>query len=217
MGVRKIRPNPLVPHGYIASAKNGCMSPNESNLERDYATLLEFDRGIASYEAQPLELSFVDRKGRRQPGWPDFLVHFPPDSSRSSVLVDVKYRSEIFAKWHKLKPRLKAARAYALERGWSYAIQSDVEIRIPRLLATRFLLTYRHMPVSHADIDAVIEALSGGATTTPARLLEELSGDKWRRAELIPSIWHLVATFRVGADFEKPVHMNSSIWLGQVP
>lgn len=213
MGVRKIRPNPLVPHGFIASAKNGCMSPNESNLERDFAKLLEFDRGVASYEAQPLELSFLDRNGRQQPGWPDFLVNFVPVSGRRPELVDVKYRSEIFKKWPTLKPRFKAARVYATEHGWSYKIWTEAEIRTPRLLAVTFLLTFRHMVANHEDVDSILVALESGAKTTPARLLKRLSGDKWRQAELLASLWHLVANFRVEVDLEHPVHMNSRIWV----
>lgn len=79
--------------------------------------------------------------GRKRFGYPDFLVHFRLPSD-VPMLVDVKFRREIFERWAELKPRLRAARAYARERGWIYRIKTEVDIRTPYLANAKFLLPY---------------------------------------------------------------------------
>jgi hypothetical protein len=159
VSVRHIPPNRRSVTGLVPSPKNGRSVAYESLLERDFATLLEFDADVLRYEEQPLELRFRGPSGRWRVGYPDFLVYVRPSVDPVPMLCDVKFRKEIFERWADLKPRLKAAYGYARERGWTYRIKTEVEIRTPLLNNAKFLLPYgRCEPDSEHEIQLVQSA-----------------------------------------------------------
>ena len=120
MGVRKIRANPWSLTGFVPSRKGKSACDFESRLERDFATLQEFDNLVARYDEQPVEIFYASANGRKVRGVPDFLVHDVPESGRAPMLVDVKYRKDLFRNWTKLKPRFRAALSYARAHGWTF-------------------------------------------------------------------------------------------------
>ncbi len=196
--------------GLFPSLKGAKMVPFESALERDLAATLEFSESVATYETQPVEIRYQGANGRACRGYPDFLVTF--QAKTAPMLCDVKYREEIFRRWVQLKPRLKAARAFALERGWIYRIKTEVEIRTPFLANARFLLPYTRCTPDpdHAEIlDRAIQKLQ---TATPRTLLEACCRDPWNQAQLIPTLWSLIGRRNIGADLNKIVTMASLIW-----
>lgn len=89
----------------------------ESTLERDFATLLEFDQGVVRYDSQPLRLDYSGPGGDARRGYPDFFVEYDERLGLPPLLCDVKYRDELFERWVEYKPRLRAAMGYARERG----------------------------------------------------------------------------------------------------
>ena len=121
---------------------------------------------------------------------PDFLVTFAPHSGRVPVLCDVKYRSELFTRLKHLKPRLKAARQFALDRGWTYSIFTEVEIRTERLENWKFLLPYRVRRGSDSVCDTVISELSNCESSTPGALVANLANAN--RNDVLLAIWHLI-------------------------
>jgi hypothetical protein len=185
----------------------------ESALERDFATLMEFDSSVLSNQEQPLRLPFVSH-GRRVNGTPDFLVTFTPESGRVPELVDVKYRDEIFKNWETLKPRFRAARGYAFLQGWTYRIFSEVEIRTPFLINARFLLRFRQQHEPRPEYCEYITAfLAERKQSTATLLLQSYSSDKWAQAILLPDLWRLVAIGEVAAQLDEPLTMDSTIAL----
>lgn len=210
VSVRQVPPNRRSVTGLFPSRKTGRMQPFESALERDFATILEFSETVASYDSQPLKLQYRSRSGRPATGYPDFLVSF--HSSESPMLCDVKYRDEIFRRWADLKPRLKAARKYALERGWRYRIKTEVEIRTPYLHNARFLLPYARCTPDPGHEELLLDHLRDMEATTPQALLAACYRRQLNQVQLIPTLWSLVGRRIVLVDLDCPLTMTSDIW-----
>ncbi|MCL5258801.1 MAG: TnsA endonuclease N-terminal domain-containing protein [Firmicutes bacterium] len=211
VSVRQIPPNRRSVTGLFPSQKGAKMVPFESALERDLAATLEFSETVASYESQPVELRYRSRSGRSCRGYPDFLVTFHAGNG-PPMLCDVKYREELFRRWPELKPRLKAARAYAHERGWTYRIKTEVEIRTPFLANARFLLPYTRCTPDPEHALILGDAIRKLQTATPRLLLEACCQDPWNQAQLVPTMWSLVGRRNIGVDLDVPVTMGSTIW-----
>ena len=77
--------------GKFPSFKLGRMVWYESQLERDFCYLLEFDRDVISYSEQPFKLDYT-LNGKRRRYTPDFLVI---RSSRNPLVIEVKPESKI--------------------------------------------------------------------------------------------------------------------------
>lgn len=216
VSARQIPPNRRSLTGLVPSRKNDQMVPFESALERDWVTLLEFDEYVERYEAQPFQLAYSGPDGRKRIGYPDFLAYFREDFKMRPLLVDVKYRKEIFERWPELKPRLRAAKAYAQERGWDYRIKTEVEIRTPYLNNAKFLLPYKRGAPDFDHATLLQTRLLEMETATPQLLLEACCANLWNRAQIIPTLWSLLAGGDIMADLDQPLTMNSLIWAPRV-
>lgn len=212
VSVRQIPPNRRSVTGRSPSRKNGRSVAFESALERDFAAILEFDTSVERYETQPMWLEYSDSDGRKRRGVPDFLVTFRRSLGLTPILCDVKYRRELFERWTELKPRLKAARAYAQAHNLTYRIKTEVEIRRPYLYNAKFLLPYQRLEPDPAYEEELISRMLWMESATPQSLLEACATDPWRRAELIPTLWNLVARRRISVDLEQPLTMRSDLW-----
>lgn len=213
VSVRNIPPNRRSVTGLLPSRKNGRMVAFESALERDLATILEFDDAVLSFHEQPVELHY-SRAGRRcPPGVPDFLVTYREHVGRRPLLVDVKYRKELFERWSELKPRLLAAKRRARAEGWDYRILTEVELRTPYLANARFLLPYQRCAPDPIHSRQLLDALRTMEHTSAQALLEACCADEWNRAQLIPTLWSLIGRSQISTDLEAPLMMASNVWL----
>jgi hypothetical protein len=211
LGVRSIPLNRRSLTGRIPSVKNGGMVDVESALERDFATVLEFDDRVCRYEAQPVFVHY-DRGGRRQRGVPDFLVWYSDGFGKKPLLCDVKYRAELFERWTTLKPRLKAALAFARDQGWGYRIMTEVEIRTPFLVNARFLLPYRSRSIEQEHEDAILAVLSA-SRITPELLMRRCRDEGRDEAASLATLWALTARGEIKADLAQRLTMQSQIWV----
>ena len=66
---------------------------------------------------------------------------------------------------------------------------------------------------TQGDVCQLLMALHTRRETTPEALLAATGVDRRRRAYLITTLWHLVATERIGIDFTQPLTMQSRLWL----
>ncbi|MHB8461032.1 MAG: TnsA endonuclease N-terminal domain-containing protein [Vulcanimicrobiaceae bacterium] len=212
MSVRQIPPNRRSVTGLLPSWKNGKMVSFESALERDYASTLDFDRAVSTFETQPLVIDYSGPDGKARRGYPDFLVHFRPQLHLPPLLVDVKYRKDLFAQWTVLKPRLKAALAFASTRGWNYKIMTEVEIRTTSLKNVRFLLPYARCAPDPMHEELLMNTLRIFQSTSPSDLLKACYSCEWNRAQLIPTLWCLVGRRLIATDFDQLLTMTSAIW-----
>jgi hypothetical protein len=222
MPVRRIPKNRCSLTGQVASTKrvasgmNGGMAAFESSLERDLLILLDFDPEVLCYEEQPVRIDYVDAGGCHRHYTPDVLVRWRRDGVSAGgmrpLLAEVKYRSTLRKDWADLKPRFRAARLEARARGWTFRILTEVEIRTPYLRNARFLSPSRRLAPDGASVNSILTTLHQLRESDPETLLGTLARDLRKRAELIPTLWNLVATRKVGIDLSLPLTMRSRLW-----
>lgn len=184
----------------------------ESTLERDFAILQRFDRDVAAVEEQPVRIEYRDASGVRRRYVPDFLVQYrgagcPP------VLVEVKFSTDPALVSGRLEDRFAAARAYARQRGWTFAVMTEQAIRTPRLGNATFLLSYRSR-VPNPGLRARALMALGSEYATVDALAEDLAGAiGTRREHVLPTLWTMVARFEMITDLDCPLTMRSQLHL----
>ncbi|MFN2532531.1 MAG: TnsA endonuclease N-terminal domain-containing protein, partial [Pyrinomonadaceae bacterium] len=219
MAVRKIRPNYGSVTGLVADDRSARSIAYESSLERDFIKHLIFNRNVLGFEEQPLTIEFTDSASKRRRYTPDLFISYRKDLALTKdwrpLLAEVKYRSDLFRHWPELKPKFRAARAYAKKRSWDFAIMTEPELRTPYLKNITFLLEYRKYPRDEVRSQLLLDALANSNATTAASLLDLISEDATRRATLLPSLWQLIANGEIVIDLDRQITMVSTIWLGK--
>jgi hypothetical protein len=213
MPVRQIPKNYRNVTGVLASAKTDAPAQFESTLERDFYTLLEFTPEVAYYEVQPVSIFWQDgHRSRRYT--PDVLVLYGDDVPplRKIWLYEVKYRSELRERWAELRPKLRSGVSYARRNGMRFKIVTEIEIRTTYLANAKFLLPFRRRAIDADHATLLLEVMRALGQTTPVALIAAVFRDEWHRAALLPSLWGLIASFRVGVDLHAPITMDSPIW-----
>lgn len=189
----------------------------ESTLERDFLSIIEFDTNVESYEVQPISINWVDSENRRRVYTPDTLINYIPGrspfSSCETLLCEIKYRSDIESNWAEYKPKFKAAIRYARMNGWRFKIFTENEIRTAFMENAKFLLPYLNQKLDDAHEALLLDRLIAMRECTVEGLIKSIFNDKWAQAELIQSLWYLVASRRIATDLNIPLTMSSRIWL----
>ncbi len=216
MPVRKIPKNYRSVTGLVASELNAKQTAFESTLERDFMLLVEFDPDVLSYEEQPVRIDYLSVDGQTRHYTPDILVTYHQASTstmlKPPLLVEIKYRRDLFERWQELKPKFRAARRYAKEQGWIFKIITEVEIRTPYLKNVKFLRQYQRRPIDLAGASLLLQKVSELRSTDPGSLLAFVCQDAHDRARLLPTLWSLVAQRKLGADLNQQLTMQSLIW-----
>ncbi len=213
MPVRKIKQSYTVVTGSVSSIKNDDPGDFEGPLEWQFLILLEFDwdNEIESFEVQPVKILYgTSPRGRQYSYTPDVLVHYR--DGRPPCLFEVKSREFLKKNWSELKPKLGAGIHYARLHSMRFKIVTNKEIFTPFLENARFFRQYKTEIPQASEIGILLQRLNENGKTTPNALLASVSDDIRRQAALIPALWHLVATRRIGADIEQKIHMESPIW-----
>jgi hypothetical protein len=214
--VRKIPKSYQNATGLIATDKSDDQTAYESRLERYTQKLVGFNLNVSKYEEQPITIHFTDRDGRPHTYTPDLLISYREDLAPKELwkplLVEVKYRKILFEKWGELKPKFRAARSYVKDRGFDFGVITDREVLAPYLRNATFLIDYRWLPVNEIHTNLLLDALRRLRRTTPEALLTYITKERSRVAELIPTLWQLVASYAIAADLEQPLTMYSPIW-----
>lgn len=176
--------------------------------------LLEFDPSVERYEEQPVCIEYTDAAGQQHSYTPDVLVCHCSNIllPRPPTLYEVKYREELFTRWKEIKPKVRAGRAYARERGWHFKLITEREIRTPYLQNAKFLRPYRDIDAEDEGVRLILNALSGAGESTPDQLLADIHKEPFKRAELLPTLWHLVSLGHIAADLNQPLTMCSQMW-----
>lgn len=216
MPVRKIPLNRRSVTGLINSQKNQRMMMSESTLERDLLILMEFDLRVDFYEEQPLVINYLDSRGSLRTYTPDLLVHYRQDLQSSKnwgpILIEVKYRRDLFENWKDIKPKIKAGRQFAREKNWDFHILTEREIRTPYLENAKFLIRYRTSEIDWDTANYLLRNLGTKLDSTPQKLIENCSEDMIKRATYLTTLWQLISLGYIKVDIETPLTMNSPIW-----
>jgi len=214
--VRKIGTSHISLRGVLPSEKNNTINTFESSLERDYLKILEFDNLVHEYVEQPIEILYKDGEFERR-YTPDVLIYYREDLKSSSeyspLLVEVKYRNDIKENWAELKPKFKAAISYAKQKGWRFKVLTEREIRTTYLENVKFLLPFKKKKIVDSnDSILLLDWIKKLDITTPDEILAAAARDRYKQAELLYSLWILVALEMIGCDLFIPLTMKSEIW-----
>lgn len=190
------------------------LSLGSAALFGDLFTLLDFNLEVFYYDRQPVSIPYTDPSGDSRAYVPELLITYRKDITpeRLSLLCDVMLREDLFENWKELKPKFKAARAYAREQGLSFKVLTERDICTPYLWNARFLLQFQRLPKQPKHTRLLINKLSELGRTNAVALLAACSSDETERKAMLPSLWWLVAREHVGADLICPITMDSPLW-----
>jgi hypothetical protein len=180
--------------------------------------LLEFDKRVECYCEQPVTIEYV-HEGRIRHYTPDVLVYYREDLAEPQAmrpqLCEVKYRADLKQNWAELKPRFRAAMHYAAGKGWQFKLMTEREIRTNYLVNVRFLLNYLgpHAQVTQMDQGLLMSLLRDIRLTTGEELLLMATADRAKRAELLYTLWHLVAVGLIHCDLTTELSLQTELWV----
>jgi len=185
--------------------------------------MLEFDRGVLRFASQPITIRWnVENRQRRYT--PDVLVEYTPAMVEhhrhlKPSLFEVKPEAILKRDWAALKPKFKAAIRWCREYDCRFRIVTERYIRTPYLKNIKFLMQFGNDRFRFVDRytqgeaqGALRSVLFKLGRTTPQQLLETITQNKDRHAELLPHLWHLVRCSAIGVDLKQPLTMRSPIW-----
>lgn len=216
--VRRILPSSRSIRGQLSSSKIGRTTQYESALERDLLLLLDFDEHVEFFCEQPVTIEY-EHEGAIRHYTPDVLVYYRADLEESKVikptLCEVKYRADLRQNWAELKPRFMAALRYADKQGWQFKLVTEREIRTDYLINVRFLRQYTgtHDQVRQSDQGLLMSLLRDIRLTTGEELLLMATDDRTKRAELLYTLWHLVAVGLIYCDLTTELSLQTELWI----
>jgi hypothetical protein len=211
--------------GQICSKKLNKSIQFESSLEKDFIYLIEFDIKVCSYLEQPIEISYIDSSGKNRKYTPDFLVNYH-DKFRKDEIIEIKYESELIEKKDELEAKFESARKYCIANDLVFRVISDTYIRDEKhilLKNIKFLSRYRdffdkidyeatglHFDTSYACI--LLDKIEQYESFTVNQLINTITNDWEKKAELIFLTWYLIANNFIECDLNSPLNLNSAIW-----
>lgn len=219
---RIIRPSRYSVTGYVSTQKASLPQDSESSLEHDFYTILNFDRRVERFVAQPFTIHWRDAKGTKRRYTPDVIVKYGylatlDEPYLRTTVFEVKPREILKRDWQELRPKFRAAMGWARQRGCCFHVVTEEDIRTPFLKNALFLSGYERKHLGDGPHVAwcqklLREKLYELGRTTPKELLEAITPYKEQQAELIPWMWNLVSFNAIGADLRKPLTMSCEIW-----
>jgi hypothetical protein len=177
----------------------------ESALEKDFLTICDFNLAVSRVREQPIR---VPTPGSKFGYVPDFLVDH---TSGDLWLYEIKYREDLERDWQELRPRFRAANAWARRNGARFSVLTDFEIRAPFLENIRFLRSYRNHEQRPEIEHHLALALAGLGNATPESLLRSAYPDQAERVHAISPMWRMLSYGQIRADLNHPLTMKSPI------
>ncbi len=212
MPVRKIPRNHIHVTGRHATSKSEDSADFESLLEKEHLLLLDHDPLVQSYEVQPV---LIPVPGVPRGYTPDLLVHYALDEDGCippSEIREVKKSEDFKRNAEKYAPKFEAAERYAADRGWVFRKIDETEIRIPKLGNLKFLSQFRFNEPEPHEVEQLLSHLDELGRTTSDELIASIAQTDEARLELMPVLWHLVITKRIGVDLDLPFGSNVELW-----
>jgi hypothetical protein len=187
----------------------------ESLMERDFLTLLRFDRTIESFVTQSITLPYsLNQKSRTYT--PDVLVKYKPDGrghTRKITLYEVKPEEYADHPDDELAAKFAAANLYCADRGWLFEVVTEPDIYTPRLKNVEFLLRFLDRACDPGHVKLLLDQLrQWNGCATPHVLLAGIYRSPESRALLLPDLWGMVAQGIVHTDLDVALTMRSEIW-----
>ena len=221
---RKVGPSAYSSPGRVSTEKADAAQDSESLLERDFLHLLEFDWRVERFATQAVSLPRVTPTGRVVPYTPDVLVKYSDRALKENpflrhTLFEVKPAGVVREEWKQLKPKWVAAICWCKQFDLRFHVVTEARIRVPRLKNIQFLRRFRAVciggsdPVAASNKKLLLESLEELGTASPRQVLDHLTENSLRKAELLPWLWQLICEGSIQTDFAIPLTMTSSLWV----
>ena len=209
--------------GHVHCFKAGGHVPHESDVERKFYQLMEWDYTVDTFVVQPFKVPFKRSNGKVTHYTPDcFAISSQLFSGRgpkyAPTAFEIKTREELDEEWPELKPKLRAARSFLAESGFRFRVLTEDRIH-PRFLENVvFLLGYRgpRFMLRTKKEEEIVERLMWSVKRsnddfTPRELLARVS-DVAAREDIIPWMWNLYADYVFQCDLLVPLTLDTISW-----
>ena len=173
--------------------------------------LVRSDPDFLTFNAQPVVVPMTRPDGRpARPYRPDGLVQWK--SGKTPWLVEVKYRADCSGQWRVLRRKFRAASDFAGARGWVFKVFTDDRIRGPLLQNLQFLEDYGRRR-ARPKLEMLVRSAIASGESTPADVVSAVASKGVSSADVLPSLWRLIARRVVHIDFGKKLTMASKVWI----
>jgi hypothetical protein len=206
MPVRKIKKSYISCVGYFKSYKNNKQLAFESILERDFFMLLEFERGVVSFEEQPLKINY-QLKTKNTKYTPDVLVTYNDDSQK---IFEVKYQSDIDSD-PKLQHKISVLKE-EIARQMSLPLETFTDAQIDQVYLKNCVFLYKNafIPNNNALTAKVLESFNNLSSPVSIKsFLELLSTKQTEQLETLPYLWHEIFKNTALVNMNQPLTMSS--------
>jgi hypothetical protein len=179
----------------------------ESKLEHDYHLKLEFDSNVKSYEVQPVKIPGVVN-GRPVSYVPDCLVTYK--NGRRSLLVELKYTSELDENDENLMLKIARMKEFAAEINIDFSVITEKDVHDD--FFTNCLRLYRRArpPVGIKSIrPQILKILKHSGEITLKNLLLSFGNTPTIWADYTPSIWHMLFKGEIATDLKAKISYAS--------
>ncbi len=99
-----------------------------------------------------------------------------------------------------------------MKHAWEFKLLTEREIHIPYLENAKFLSPYHKQPLNWDYAHPMLEMMRELREADPESLLVALTSDRWKQAEMLPTLWHLVVARMIGVDLTEKITMRSRIF-----
>lgn len=189
--------------GKFPSLKMGKIVWFESQIERDFIYLLEFDREVISYREQPERIAY-SRDGQSRSYTPDFLVRRPDGEQIVEVKPEEKLcKEENILLFQSVAPLIKA-------QGREFLVITDKQVRVqPRLDNIKLLWRYARTPITPQHHIACARMLFRRKQVSLAEAVSFLESCGFTRDVVYALVFHGV----LATDIMQPINSSLPVYL----
>lgn len=210
MPVRGIKKNYRSVTGYFTSLKNSRNVAYESLLERDFFLLIEFDRSVASYEEQPIVLSYhyANRDIRYTP---DALVQYK-DPNRLPCIFEIKYSDEVKEKKVFLKQKFDQIEEYLIQNDMEFKLFTEFDIRTQYLENVKMIygaISGNVFGFEEAKMAHIKKIVATNGMLNIEECISKLSPNRYEKAIYLRHLWYLIYLRKIQIDMNSKITNNT--------
>ncbi|WP_457598254.1 Tn7 transposase TnsA N-terminal domain-containing protein, partial [Hydrogenimonas sp.] len=170
-------------------------------------SILEFNDAVLDVVEQPFTIEYTNANGMEALYTPDFLVDFRltgsgrrfvhPDREvpcPKPLLIEVKPRAMLKKKFAELRPKFKAAMAYAAANDMIFKIYDESRIHGPYFDNVKFLRRYRRYRYDRVEEERLIGMIEALGHCPIDMLLVSLYATEEQKGMALGHVYHLLAT-----------------------
>jgi len=211
MSARQIKKSYISCVGYFKSYKNNNQLAFESILERDFFTILEFDKNVVAYKEQPFTLRYklnsVNTKYT-----PDVLVDYEDGSQK---VFEVKYQDEINANTELQDKLANLKNEIKKQKNLVFEIFTDEDLNDIYLNNCMFLYKFAFLNGDEVLHEKVISEIANLKSPIPVKTFaENITNSQNEYLTILPYIWHELFKNNSLIAMREKITMNSTILSG---